>query len=193
MAVTATADRILDTAEELIQTRGLNAMSYADIATRLGIRKASLHYHFASKADLVEALIQRYSQRFFAALDRIETSNEDAVERLREYADIYRTVLERGRMCLCGMLASDYQTLTPASQRAVAAYFDGNRDWLERIIAEGVQAGRLAPQTSARVTAQALIAGLEGAMLILRASGGAGGLTDISGSLIGALEPATAR
>ena len=51
-----TAHRILDVAEELVQTRGVNGMSYADISARLGITKASLHYHFASKADLVRPL-----------------------------------------------------------------------------------------------------------------------------------------
>ena len=47
-----TASRILDVAERLAQTQGYNGFSYADIAAELGITKASLHYHFASKADL---------------------------------------------------------------------------------------------------------------------------------------------
>ena len=51
-------------AEELIQVRGFNAFSYADIAAQLEITKASLHYHFASKAQLGRGADRRYAQRF---------------------------------------------------------------------------------------------------------------------------------
>ena len=53
-----TANRILDVAERLVQLRGYNAFSYADVAKAVGIRKASLHYHFATKGDLGLALVE---------------------------------------------------------------------------------------------------------------------------------------
>ena len=52
-----TSTRILDVAERLVQVRGFNGFSYADVAGELNITKASLHYHFAGKAELGEALI----------------------------------------------------------------------------------------------------------------------------------------
>src|SRR5215211_135610 len=55
-ARTDTADRILDLAERLVQTRGFNGFSYADIASELGLTKASLHYHFPTKAELGRCL-----------------------------------------------------------------------------------------------------------------------------------------
>ena len=66
---TGTADRILDIAERLVQVRGFNGFSYADVAAELGMTKASLHYHFPGKAELGRALIVRYTERFAAALD----------------------------------------------------------------------------------------------------------------------------
>src|SRR3984893_12118806 len=102
----STADRILDSAETLVQTRGYNGFSYAHIAAALGITKASLHYHFASKAELGEALIARYATRFAAALDEIDRTTPDARERLGAYAELYAGVLHGRRMCLCGMLAA---------------------------------------------------------------------------------------
>ena len=60
---TDTATRILDVAERLAQTRGFNGFSYADIAAEVGITKAALHYHFATKAGLGQALIGRYAAR----------------------------------------------------------------------------------------------------------------------------------
>ena len=83
-----TATRILDVAEELVQTRGLNAMSYGHVSARVGITNASLHYHFPAKADLTTALVVRYSARFFAALDEIERTKPDVADRLRAYAQL---------------------------------------------------------------------------------------------------------
>src|ERR1700689_901360 len=68
----STRTRILDVAEGLVQVRGFNGFSYADIAAELAITKASLHHHFPSKAGLGEALIVRYTERFTDALAAID-------------------------------------------------------------------------------------------------------------------------
>src|SRR5436305_10682297 len=67
-----TATQILDVAERLAQSRGYNGFSYADVATELHLTKAALHYHFAGKAELGEALIGRYSERFAVALEALD-------------------------------------------------------------------------------------------------------------------------
>ena len=106
-----TAERALDVAERLVQTRGFNNFSYADIATELGITKASLHYHFPGKAELGQALITRYARRFSDALTRIDHDLPDPRAKLRAYAGLYADVLRGERMCMCGILAAEYQTL----------------------------------------------------------------------------------
>src|SRR6476469_1066447 len=106
-----TATRILDSAESLVQVRGFNGFSYADVAAELAITKASLHYHFPGKAELGRALIARYGERFAAALAGIDAAGGSAHAKLRAYTDIYGAVLRGRRMCLCGMLAAEYLTL----------------------------------------------------------------------------------
>src|SRR6188768_1345646 len=88
-----TATRILDSAESLVQVRGFNAFSYADVASELAVTKASLHYHYPGKAELGEALIARYAQRFGEALTAIDAQGGDAAARLAAYAAIYGDVL----------------------------------------------------------------------------------------------------
>src|ERR1700722_14182508 len=88
-----TAERILDIAERLVQTRGFNNFSYADIATELGMTTASLHYHYPGKAELGHALITRYAQRFADALGRIDRDLPDARAKLEAYARLYEDVL----------------------------------------------------------------------------------------------------
>jgi TetR/AcrR family transcriptional regulator, transcriptional repressor for nem operon len=166
-----TPSRILDVAERLVQVRGFNGFSYADIAAELHITKAALHYHFAGKADLGSALIVRYASRFAEALAGIDANGLGPETKLTAYTDIYLEVLRDRKMCLCGMLAAEYQTLPPPMRDAVIAFFDLNESWLEDVLAEGRDEGSLQFTGSARDTARMVVASLEGAMLIARPYG----------------------
>ncbi len=163
-----TAQRILDVAERLVQLRGFNGFSYADVASEVGVSKPSVHYHFPSKAELGEALINRYASRFGEALAAIDTGLPDVHSRLEAYADLYAGVLREERMCLCGMLAADYATLPPPMRDAVVRFFDLNEEWLGRVLAEGrLQAG-LRFDGPAPTQARLIVGALEGAMLVSR-------------------------
>jgi len=170
-ATADTSQRVLDVAERLVQTRGFNGFSYADIAATLGITKASLHYHFPTKAELGRRLIERYESRFLAALGAIDHSGVDPREKLRRYAAIYVDVLRANRMCLCGMLASDYATLAKPVKDGVKHFFDRNEEWLTRVLEAGRGAGTLRFAGAPRVAAQALVGSLEGAMMLARSYG----------------------
>src|SRR5580698_7556680 len=87
-----TASSVLDVAERLVQVRGFNGFSYADVAAELKLSKAALHYHFAGKGELGEALLLRYSRRFAAALDVIDAEPIDAPGKLASYANLYLDV-----------------------------------------------------------------------------------------------------
>ena len=171
MASTDTATRILDIAERLVQTRGFNGFSYADIAGDLGITKAALHYHFAGKAELGGALIERYTTRFGERLAEIDASGADAPAKLAEYADIYASVLRERRMCLCGMLAAEYETLPAPMREAILRFFDESETWLVGVLEEGVAAGSLRLPGPAAGEARAIVDGLEGALLVARPFG----------------------
>jgi TetR/AcrR family transcriptional regulator, transcriptional repressor for nem operon len=163
-----TAERALDVAEALAQTRGFNGFSYAHVAADLGITKASLHYHFPGKAELGEALIARYSERFAGALARIDDEHPLGRDRLEAYIDIYADVLSGQRMCLCGMLAAEYETLPAAMADAIIRFFDANQAWLTGVLESGRADGTLSFAGDAQEAAQAVIGTLEGAMLIAR-------------------------
>jgi TetR/AcrR family transcriptional repressor of nem operon len=166
-----TATRILDVAERLAQTRGFNGFSYADVAVELGLTKATLHYHFASKAQLGEALIKRYASRFAAALAAIDLSDVGAPIAVEAYVELYAAVLRGDRMCLCGMFAAEYETLPAPMQVAVREFFDANEAWLDGVLEQGRASGSLHFEGSAREEARLFIGALEGAMLIARSYG----------------------
>ena len=163
-----TATRILDTAEELLQVRGYNAFSYADVAAALKLTKASLHYHFPSKAALGVALVTRYSDRFAEGLDRIDEVGGRAPAKLVAYVDLYAQVISGGRMCLCGMLAAEYPTLPEPMQAGVRSFIDRNQSWLTAVLEQGTAEGSVHTNGTSADAAMMLLAGLEGAMLVAR-------------------------
>lgn len=168
---TDTSLQILDTAQMLVQTRGYNAFSYADIAAALHITKASLHYHFPSKAELGHSLITRYEDGFRKMLLAIDEREPSASGRLRDYVGIYAKVLADQRMCLCGMLAASFETLPKPMQSALDHFFDLNEQWLEKILDQGRRDGSLRFEGPSRDMAQFLVASLEGAMMLARSHG----------------------
>lgn len=167
----AVKQRILDIAEALAQKRGFNGFSYADIAETLRVTKASVHYHFASKADLGQALIERYHVVFGAALEAIDRQTNDAREKLRRYVALYDSVMRNDRMCLCGMLAAEYATLPVSMQSALRRFFDANEVWLAAVLEGGRNAGTLVFRGASKQRARVILGSLEGAMLVARAYG----------------------
>jgi TetR/AcrR family transcriptional repressor of nem operon len=167
-----TSQQILDIAQQLVQTRGFNAFSYADIAAELHISKASLHYHFASKAELGAKLIERYDAAMARALGEIDVMEGGAATKLRRYVGIYAKVLEDERMCLCGMLAAEFVTLPKAMQTALDSFFTLNERWLVIVLEEGRVDGTLQFKGTTSEAAQYIIGSLEGSMMMARSRGG---------------------
>ena len=187
-ASAATAGRILDIAERLVQTRGYNGFSYADISSELKIRNASVHYHFPSKTDLGRRLVARYRETFMAALLGLEKESGDARRRLRAYVGLWTRVLrDRDRMCLCGMMAADLATLPRSVRLEIRRFFDENEAWLVRVIRGGQKAGALRLSGAPDVEARLLTMGLEGAMLVARSYGDPRRFEEIADRLLSGL------
>src|SRR5579871_2034625 len=162
------ATAILDVAEQLVQTRGYNGFSYANIAVELGVTKASLHCHFASKALLGSALIDRYHAAFVAALAEIDAAGARPAERLERYVRLYDQVIRNGRMCLCGMLAAEHATLPAPMRTRLRRFFEVNERWLATVLEAGRDAGDFALGERPGERAAVVLGALEGTMLVAR-------------------------
>ncbi len=175
MTAKDTRTQILDTAQELIQRVGLNAMSYADISTAVGIRKASIHYHFPSKDNLVVALLDRYSPYFFRLFDVILDSPESPEIKLRRYCDLFVATLSSGnqdKACLCGMLGAELKTLNSPLTEQVAKFYQDNQTRLVQLLQQGRETGEFKFPGQVQSMAMVIFSMLEGGMLITRADGG---------------------
>lgn len=162
-------ERLLDAAQDLVQRNGFNAFSYGHLAETVGIKTASIHYHFPTKEDLGEAIARRYRERFNVILEKIEAETADSALRIQRYADQFLlTLREGGKICLCGMLASDYATLPERVQAQTREFFLENEAWLTRILGDGRKSGELAFKSEPKDVAMTFFSTLEGSMLDAR-------------------------
>ncbi|PIW27782.1 MAG: TetR/AcrR family transcriptional regulator [Rhodospirillales bacterium CG15_BIG_FIL_POST_REV_8_21_14_020_66_15] len=169
-------ERLLETAQALIQTRGYNGFSYRDIADKVGIRAASIHYHFPTKECLGAAVAAHYTDAFMAELDRARDRTKDPVELLRAYAGLFRrTLATKDRMCLCGMLAAEVAALPISVAAETKRFFQENLRWLTAVFADAAgDHGKASPSPIPEEQASHFLALLEGAMLVAKASGDIG-------------------
>src|SRR5947208_935027 len=108
-------EAILAAARPTVQAHGYNGLSFRELAKEVGIKSASIHYHFPTKGDLGAALARRYWEDAEAALEKVWADAPDPATCLREYTGLFRIALQNeNRMCLCGFLAAEYQDLPEA-------------------------------------------------------------------------------
>ena len=175
MKPTDTKTLILDTAQELIQRLGVNAMSYQDISQVVGIRKASIHSHFPTKDDLVATLLDRYNAYFLRLVDNIVASSDSPEVKLRRYCELFEATLSSGKQdkaCLCGMLGAELATLKSPLVERIRTFYRDNEERLAMILNEGRQAGIFRFSGDLQATATLIFSLLEGGILIARAYGG---------------------
>lgn len=186
---TETRTRLLTEAEIVVRRLGYAGFSYADLAERVGLRKASIHYHFPTKEDLGFALVVSYTERFAAALADITASTPSASGRLDGYAELYRSGLQAKQGCLCGVLASELIGLPDRIRTKVQHFFKVNADWLEGVVSDGQADGSFRSDLNARSLGVTVLAGLQGAMVIGQALASIEAFDDVTASLAGLRRP----
>lgn len=154
------ASQILEIAERRMRLAGYNAVSYRDIAAEMGIKSASLHYHFPKKENMGVALVRRYSKAFQDRLTEKTYRETDPQKKLTAFVDIYRYALkQQGLICLCAVLGAEASGLPEAVTREVKAFFETNIIWISTTYAA---MGIKDPEEHAKTT----LSLLEGAMIV---------------------------
>jgi AcrR family transcriptional regulator len=117
-----TRARLLDAASAVIRRDGPQALTLDAVAAQAGVSKGGLLYHFASKRELLDALVARWLDDF----DRdIEAENGNFAER-------YVRASDGAKAEEAGLLAA-----LVADPQVLAAVRDRHADWQDRVAAEG--------------------------------------------------------
>ena len=165
-----TAQQILDAAQSMVRNRGYSAFSYADIAKQIGIRKASIHYHFPSKDNLVKELVKRYRENLQRKCLHIEQQIKTPQEQLKEFVNLYRDGLQDNQICLCGMLSADFTILNLEIQEEIQSFFTVTQSWLVSLLQRGCEAKIWQCKQSLDIEAKIILSMLQGTQLTARVS-----------------------
>ncbi len=151
-------ERILEAAEMRIRKRGFHSVSFRDLANDVGVKSASVHYHFPQKSDLGNQLIERYTARFQTGLDAIDTSSLNTA--MSEYLALYDNAFAVGKsICLCAILGAEANSLPDTLVDRLRAFFEMNVQWLTALnLQHGVAEKVPSPLE--------VVGALEGAMIV---------------------------
>jgi TetR/AcrR family transcriptional repressor of nem operon len=162
--------RLLDAAQRLVQTRGHNGFSFRDLSQEVGIRTASIHYHFPTKTDLAVALVRRYRETIGEAMADIAVQRNSLGERLDATVRLYTDTLNNdSRICVCAALAGEYLSLPRAVQSELKKLIADGERWISRFLTEGRAREEIPKESDPRALARLWYAALQGALLVSRA------------------------
>ena len=123
-----TGTQILDLAERSMHLRGYHAVSFRELADKLGIKSARIHYHFRRNEDLGLAVVDRYAKLVADAIG--EPGRLDWSNAVRTLSDVYRQSLHDQKLQrLFGMLAAESPGLPHAVTERVAGFYEANITW----------------------------------------------------------------
>jgi TetR/AcrR family transcriptional repressor of nem operon len=158
-------EAILAAARRTAQARGYSGLNFRDLAADVGIKSASIYYHFPSKADLGAAVARRYWEDTSADLESMLAGTSDPAQCLHQYPNIFRKSLESdNRMCLCSFMAAEYDDLPDAVKKEVQRFADVNIAWLSRMLS----AAAVVNSGESEQRARAIFAAVAGAQLMAR-------------------------
>jgi TetR/AcrR family transcriptional repressor of nem operon len=187
-----TRTALLDSAERAARQRGFDAFSYADLSKDVGIRKASIHYHFPMKADLAFGLIERYARRFSETLANIDTTQMTAADKLHAYHKIYRDALSGGdQVCLCVALSAGRDSLTEPVLDQLNQFHQDSVAWLQQVFETSRLDGSINHTGDPAAEAAATLALMEGAQLVARAAKDITLFDQATATLLARLAPTT--
>ena len=167
---TDTKTALLDSAEQAARTLGFDAFSYADLASEVGIRKASIHHHFPSKANLSVELMRRYLEKFEKQRADFKDNPKSGGTQLTTFIKSYRDGMANGkRLCLCVSFTTSRESLPPEVGKLIHRFRTMMIEWLEAAFRDGHSDGSIINVTNPAMDAAATLSLLEGAQLAARA------------------------
>jgi TetR/AcrR family transcriptional repressor of nem operon len=190
----ATSSQIIEVGTEFVQTLGFHAFSYRDIADRIGIRTASIHYHFPSKTDLVKAIVERVCTEAAAGIGEIDATAKSQTERLRRFCCMFqRTLGDAERLCPMCMLAMGQEAIPAEVREGVKKFWAGGEAWVAAVVETGQLSGEFDADLEPETVGRTFVAALEGAMVAARAFAERRRLLDVTEYLLASLRPHSER
>ncbi len=134
MNAITTRDHIVEAADQLFYRQGFDHTSFAHIADEVRISKGNFYYHFKSKDEILDAVINLRLANTARMLEQWENDGKNPEERIRSF--IHILIVNRAKIkrygCPVGTLCSELAKLDHAGQPEARKLFSLFRNWLRR-------------------------------------------------------------
>jgi len=158
-----TKQDLLKAAQNKVREGGYNNFSFRELAKEVGIKSASVHYHFPTKADLAAELAKQYTHDFISALGEPSALSSSDTNPVKLFIEQFKKALYQDKkMCLCGLLGAEAYALPDQVRSEINHFFRKNIAWLEQayLCNDGTN------KEQAKQSAIKTLSLLEGAMMI---------------------------
>jgi TetR/AcrR family transcriptional regulator, transcriptional repressor for nem operon len=162
----STKDAIVKMGDELIRDKGFNAFSFYDISTELGIKNASIHYHFPTKTDLGVAVIKEHVSQLERLMENCR--HKEPLAKLQAFLSIYTNTKSENRVCLVGSLATDLHTVDNKIKQELKILVARILDWVTEILEEGKTKNVFMFNATARTKALMIVTNMLAALQLTR-------------------------
>ena len=134
MSDKSTRDHIVDAADHLFYRRGFEHTSFSDIADDVRISRGNFYYHFKTKDEILDAVIDARLANTAKMLEQWERAGKNPADRIRSF--IHILIANRAKImwhgCPAGTLCAELAKLEHTSQAAASELFTLFRTWLGR-------------------------------------------------------------
>lgn len=155
---------ILNLAERLIRTKGYNAFSYRDISSPLNIRNAAVHYHFPTKQDMGNAVIERNRKNLQAFAESFQ--NEPPKDQLLKFIEVYSRSREDNLVCFMGAMGSSFESLPEEMRNQLTIASLEIRNWLCGVLEKGLRENDFSFSESIEEKADSIITSLMASLIL---------------------------
>ncbi len=161
-----TKQRIITIATMLLKQKGIHGWSYDDIATKIGIKKASIHYYFPTKEDLIQEVLTLYIKELMNRLLLIKQTSASVTQKLKAFMECYReNYVSENELCLCTILAAELQCVSPAIEELLKNFFTQATKFVKDILEEGAISKEFKANSDSDLMACVIINFLQGMLL----------------------------
>jgi len=150
-----TRENIIDKADQFIRDKGYNAFSFKDISNDIGIKTASIHYHFPTKSDLGVATIKEHIARCEDLKRKV--AHESPLVKLQSFLEVQTQIKKENKVCIVGSLATDLNTLDNSIKVELQTFAQIVINWLTEILVEGKELNQFAYEMLPRTKAIMII------------------------------------
>jgi TetR/AcrR family transcriptional regulator, cholesterol catabolism regulator len=137
-------ERVLLGAARLFREHGYAATSVRDIAREAGILPGSLHYRYATKEDILSALMERAIDRLIAGVLAATAATVDPLERVQLAMAEHLRILLSGEDAVY-VLFYDWRSLSRAAERAIVKHRRRYEAFADELLEQAAASAALQP------------------------------------------------